>query len=267
VPILLREGQKSAYDDLYSQIDFKTSPFGYNYEYVVWRKSQINKQIVKYLKEGTVLDDGGGYGFLKEFLDKRRHTYYNLDPSIVLLKYDNSELRCVGEGEALPFKDEVFDNVVSGDVLEHVQDKVKYLEKTYQVLKPGGIFILNTPREGWVDSYKRSIWFWIPYLSFFWTKVRKKLRPKGIGSSIVIPKGVVDVPSNEEWLRDQLERIGYKIVVQSRTDNHLFGLTGPFWRKFADMFINPERYGHCVFFVCKKPENRTNVVQNFTTEG
>jgi hypothetical protein len=128
IPVFLNE--KTPYDNLYSQINFNKSPFGYNVEYSTWRKGQINREIVKYLKAGSVLDDGGGYGFLKEFLGEKS-----------------------------------FDNVVSGDVLEHVQDK---------------------------------------------------------------------------------------IIVQTRTDNHLFGFTHKFWRKFGDMLIDPKKFGHCVFFVCKK---------------
>jgi ubiquinone/menaquinone biosynthesis C-methylase UbiE len=252
VPVLVRGKRKSAYDDLYSQMNFSDSPFGYNREYAVWRKSQINEQIAKYLIEGTVLDDGGGYGFFKEFLDKRRNKYYNLDCSYEILKYDNSELRSIGEGEALPFKDEVFENVISGDVLEHVQDKLKYLQEAYRVLRHGGMFILNTPREGWVNSYKRSVWFWIPYLNSIWDKIKKILPRRETQSQTNIPKGVVDIPSDENWLRDKLEKIGYEIVIQSRTDNHLFSFTGLFWRKFADIFIDSEKYGHCVFFACRK---------------
>jgi len=259
VPVILAREGKSDYDDLYGQLDFSERPFGYDQEYAAWRKGPVNKQIAKYLIEGTILDDGGGYGFLKGFLNKTKHKYYNMDCSYEILKYDDSKLRCIGQGEALPFKDGVFDNVVSGDVLEHVRDKMRCLEEAYRVLKDGGMFILNTPREGWLSSYKRSIWFWIPYFSRIWAKIGHiwaKIKDRCSGrekqSQINIPEGVVDIPSDEAWLRSQLDRIGYEIIHQSRTDNHLFGLTGPFWRKFADIFIDPEKYGHCVFFACRK---------------
>lgn len=250
IPVFLNG--KTPYDNLYSQINFNKSPFGYDEEYSTWRKGQINREIVKYLKAGSVLDDGGGYGFLKEFLSKKRNTYYNMDYSYEILSYDTSKLKCVGKGEELPFKDVSFDNVVGGDVLEHVQDKIKYLEETYRVLKPGGVFILNTPRTGWLDSYKKSIWFWIPYLSYAWGGIRNRLPENKINPQNKTPEGVVDTPSDEKWLRNQLKDIGYKIIVQTRTDNHPFGFTHKFWRKFADMFIDSKSLGHCVFFVCKK---------------
>ncbi|OEC86090.1 MULTISPECIES: methyltransferase domain-containing protein [Methanobacterium] len=246
IPLFTNE--KSAYDNLYNQIDFHKHPFGHNIDYAAWRKGKINKEIVKYLEKGSVLDDGGGYGYLKEFLGKE-NTYYNMEYSYEILNYDTSHLKSVGKGEELPFKDAIFDNIVSGDVLEHVYNKVKYLEETYRVLKPGGIFILNTPRTEWIESYKKSIWFWIPYLGHVTNRIKYLFRDK---INLKTPEGVVDIPSNEVWLRNKLETIGYQIIVQKRTDNHLPGLSNKFWRKFADAFINPEKMGHCVFFVCKK---------------
>lgn len=42
------------------------------------------------------------------------------------------------------------------------------------------------------------------------------------------------------------------VIQQRRTDRHLFSFTSAFWRWFADRFIDEAKYGHCVFFVCKK---------------
>jgi ubiquinone/menaquinone biosynthesis C-methylase UbiE/uncharacterized protein YbaR (Trm112 family) len=251
VPILNRDSESSPYDALYRQVNFTDRPFGYKKAYAQWRKGQINRKVVAYLQPGTVLDNGGGYGYLQEFLDPAQHTYYNLDCSYEILKYDTSVYRCVGEGEALPFKDAVFDNVTSGDVLEHVQDKVAYIAESYRILKPNGIFILNTPREGWVEDLKHSGWFGLFLLNRLWSKIKRKPAPKA-DSSQGLPEGVVDIPSDETWLREQLEKQNYEILVQTRTDNHALSLTNWFWRKFADWFINTEKYGHCVYFACKK---------------
>jgi len=245
--------ENNPYDELYGQIDFRKSPFGFDKkEDVIWRKSQVNRQIVKYLQKGTVLDNGGGYGFLNQFMDSSRNTYYNFDCSIEILKYDDSDLRCIGGDETLPYKDVVFDNVVSGDVLEHVQDKLHYLAESYRVLKRGGIFIVNTPREENQNAFKQSIWFWIPYVSRCWAQLKRIFFRIKTPPKINVPAGVVDIPSEEGWLRKQLENLGYEILVQSRTGTFLFGLEGFFWRKLADLFIDPAKYGHAVFFVCRK---------------
>ena len=237
------------FNEFYSKIDFDTSPFGYDINYARWRKSSINKTIIQYLRGGMVLDDGGGYGFLKEFLDDQKHEYYNMDCSLEMLKYDKSPRRCIGMGENLPFKDESFHNVVSGGVLEHTQDKVKYLQESYRVLKRGGIFVLNTPRTGWIKTYQESIWFWIPLLSYSYSRIKHRLSKKVTKTSSI---DVPDVPSDENWLRNLLEGLGYEVIVQSRTDNHLFAFTHAFWRKFADIFIDPKKFGHHVFFACRK---------------
>lgn len=122
--------QRVSYDALYSQIDFRKTPFGYYQEYFAWRMGKILREIVAYLQEGSVLDDGGGYGFLREFLSPEEHEYYNVDCSHEMMKYNTGKLKCVVRGEELPFKDKSFDNVVSADVREHVQDKVQYLKKS-----------------------------------------------------------------------------------------------------------------------------------------
>jgi len=252
VPILNRECESSSYNNLYRQIDFTDSPFGYKKEYAEWRKGQINRKVVAYLQPGSVLDNGGGYGYLKEFIDPAQNIYYNVDCSYEILQYDTSAFRCVGEGESLPFKDEVFDNVVSGDVLEHVQDKVAYIAESYRVLKPKGIFILNTPREGWVEDLKHSGWFGLFLIEKLNFKLKRIFKPKKNKSIISVPNGVVDIPSEETWLREQLENQNFEILVQTRTDNHPLSLTNRFWRTLADWFLNAEKYGHCVFFACRK---------------
>lgn len=244
---LLAEKGEDVFDELYRRFDFDTSPFGYDAPYITWRKNKINHAIVSYVKEGKVLDDGGGYGFLHGSLNDSRFDYYNLDCSLEMLKYDTSRHRVLGQGETLPFKDESFDTVVSGDVLEHTSDKIKYLHEAHRVLKKGGIFILNTPRTGWKKSYMRSVWLWIPLLSDLYNCMKIRSSRKD-----VIPLNVPDVPSDETWLTAQLEGLGYEILLQSRTDNHLFVFTHAFWRKFADLFISSKKYGHCAFFVCQK---------------
>ena len=46
----------------------------------------------------------------------------------------------IGEGENLPFKSDLFDFVLSFDVLEHVNNVERVFSEVYRVLKPGGEF-------------------------------------------------------------------------------------------------------------------------------
>jgi len=65
---------------------------------------------------------------------------------------------------------------------------VHYLHEGYRVLKPDGIFILNTSRTGCVESYRRSIWFWLPYMARARTAWKRVLNHKGL-RSLQSPQG------------------------------------------------------------------------------
>jgi SAM-dependent methyltransferase len=51
----------------------------------------------------------------------------------------------LGDGERLPFSDEVFDFVLCSEVLEHVSDPSRLLEEVARVLRPGGTLYLTFP--------------------------------------------------------------------------------------------------------------------------
>ncbi len=59
----------------------------------------------------------------------------------------NLEFRTIGaiEHSALPFEDDVFDVVVSFQVIEHVRAVDRYLAEIRRVLRPGGVFLCVTP--------------------------------------------------------------------------------------------------------------------------
>jgi ubiquinone/menaquinone biosynthesis C-methylase UbiE len=61
-----------------------------------------------------------------------------------------------GSLESTPFADASFDVVVMSDVLEHVDNEIAALDEIARVLRPGGTFIVSTPRKGlfsWLDPY------------------------------------------------------------------------------------------------------------------
>jgi len=55
--------------------------------------------------------------------------------------------------ESLPFADGVFDAVVSADVLCSVRDDRKAIHESFRVLRPGGLFVVNSPAYRWLWSY------------------------------------------------------------------------------------------------------------------
>lgn len=58
-------------------------------------------------------------------------------------------------------KQDYYDFVTMFDVIEHVKDPVKYLEKIYSLLNNGGFFIIGTPDAG---HYKASDESWSDYI-------------------------------------------------------------------------------------------------------
>lgn len=47
--------------------------------------------------------------------------------------------------EDFPFEDNYFDAIYAGGIIEHLFDPDHFLDEVYRVLKPNGIFILDTP--------------------------------------------------------------------------------------------------------------------------
>jgi ubiquinone/menaquinone biosynthesis C-methylase UbiE len=238
----------TVYDELYKQVDFTDTPFGGNRDYIEWLKTKINKRIASYLKPGRVLDAGGGYGHLKYFLSDDQ-IYHNLEYSKEIQKYDDSYYKVIGTGLSLPFKNNTFENVVSGDVLEHVPDKIKYLEECFRVLKNDGVFVINTPTIGSpAERFYRSIWFYIFMMGAFFNKLFKHKEY----IQVRIPNGVIDEASDEGWLYSTLKEIGFTFVDGKRTAIHIpFSLDGKVWRKIVDTFID-ESYGNSILFACIK---------------
>ncbi len=90
-------------------------------------------EIIQKLDKGWILDCGAG----------RRDIYYDNVVNLEIVDYDTTDV--LGVGEKLPFKDEVFDCVLSLSVLEHVKDPFLCAREIARVLKPGGTLICSVP--------------------------------------------------------------------------------------------------------------------------
>ena len=83
-------------------------------------------------QEAKILDLGSG-------LDRRTPKTINLEIEAT------PNVDVVGDGHSLPFKDSVFDAVISEAVLEHVQDPNRVVSEIYRVLKPDGYVCAAVP--------------------------------------------------------------------------------------------------------------------------
>ncbi len=67
-------------------------------------------------------------------------------------------VRCNLNIEPIPFADDFFDNVIAGDVIEHLENPSHFLREANRVLKRGGRLILSTPHanDWWTTLHN---WF------------------------------------------------------------------------------------------------------------
>lgn len=123
--------------------------------------------LLEYIKKNEkLLDLGCGNGRLYKMLKKLSIDYIGIDISEELIKKakeNNPEVNfIVGSALDLPFKNEIFDKVISIAVLHHIPSyklRIKFMEEGYRVLKKDGCMIL-TVWNLWSNKLARAKYFW-----------------------------------------------------------------------------------------------------------
>lgn len=91
---------------------------------------------------GRILDIGCNWGEIHNYLDKKQGKIaYGMD--IILTNYRDNVVRA--DAHYIPFKDETFDSIFAGEIIEHLEDPAQFLREVERVLKRGGHLILTTP--------------------------------------------------------------------------------------------------------------------------
>jgi SAM-dependent methyltransferase len=135
--------------------------------------------------KGRILENGCGVGMYVEHL-----TPYS--SQVIGLEYD-FERACGARhrsgqivnaaGEALPFPDQVFDLILSHEVLEHVQDDREAALEMVRTLRSGGRLILFCPNRGYPFEthgiYWRGVYRFgnIPLVNYLPRRARNRLAP------------------------------------------------------------------------------------------
>ena len=144
------ENQKSFYDEYWKSTKFINSLQLRRcvkiLEYFTHVKRAINQP--------KILDLGAGDGRFTAFIgqfgktDAVELSQLAVDKANKLYPHVNFE-----QGNALShdFKDKKYDVIISQEVIQHVEEKHKYLKTCYDVLKKDGYMILTTPNKNVLD--------------------------------------------------------------------------------------------------------------------
>lgn len=100
--------------------------------------------------QGDVLDIGCGEGRGMDLLMEHASTFTAVDKNRLVLenlreKYPLAEFIEANIPPLSMFEDESFDTVVTFQVIEHIEDDVKFVEEISRVLRPGGKAVITTP--------------------------------------------------------------------------------------------------------------------------
>lgn len=120
------------------------------------------RTIIKYLPEqaGCILDLGCGTGLLLEKLRKRRGLVVGVDASKGMLKRAKSRGKgprlVLADADSLPFRNDVFDCVVSVTLLQNMPDPARTVRELERVLRKGGTGILTSLKRKHLVENLRS---------------------------------------------------------------------------------------------------------------
>src|SRR5262245_21775420 len=91
--------------------------------------------------ERRALDLGGGTGVLRRAIEERGYRYVNLD----LRRVNDREPSLLADAHRLPFRDAVFDLVISKSSLQTFPEPDAAVREVRRVLKTGGHFVIWVP--------------------------------------------------------------------------------------------------------------------------
>jgi len=108
------------------------------------------KELLKILR-GRILDIGCNktdiHSDIEKITENPESEVYGMDA--IMTNYKENVVRA--DAHRIPFKNEVFDCIFAGEIIEHLIDPATFLKEIERVLKNGGLLVLTTPNiNSWV---------------------------------------------------------------------------------------------------------------------
>ena len=160
-------------------------------------------------KSRKILDIGSGPGFFLRRARQRRWQVLGIEPSPIACNYSKKhniptiqkffyevDIKQIGK----------FDAIHIFDVLEHVNDPISILKKSYSLLKRGGIIVVEVPND------------FNPLQKLVQKKLKKKeywvtLSPTSENPSTLVHLNYFDFSS----ISNLLKRTGFKVIIKEST--------------------------------------------------
>lgn len=119
----------------------------------------------RFTQDKLVLDAGCGTGYGTAYLASKGVRYaIGVDISPEAIEYSQTQY---GQGRLsfvvmdcieTAFRDEIFDVVLSFELVEHLQNPAAHLAEARRVLKPGGLYIASTPNRETYSPHSEGPW-------------------------------------------------------------------------------------------------------------
>jgi ubiquinone/menaquinone biosynthesis C-methylase UbiE len=131
----------------------------------VWRDGQERRlRMINHwapLKGAHVLEAGCGQGMYASQI-RRRYTFcveaFDIEADRIKTAQEDTPHALVAAAEALPYAPDLFDVVLSNEVIEHVNDDRQAAAEMVRVLKPGGRIVLFCPNRWYPVEQHGHYW-------------------------------------------------------------------------------------------------------------